>query len=440
MLLSLAILIWADPLRAGVYNLDEPRKYPSDFVQVNNLDPIRQVMLHLAELRAIDDRAVNPQNPPSPDSLRIAYENQLAKLEDKQRTGSLSPSDRVNLGACLIRMGRYTQARKVLEESLAAVPPDSSVRFLLLLNLASAYQEDADLLQRAIDTQRQALRAWPAVWVGWNRWEWTWYRHAEQYALTVMQLRQRAQIRNQGRPALDFPQYDELFPKVQFVGPSREYEAGGIAFDQLNGLPADAEMIVLQLLLWRPHDNQLYWLYGELLNVRGQVDWAFSVLDYLATQQRLGNRDLRRHQMVLREALPVYEKLFTDPSGSGENLRLQATILWALAPRGALLAPGIGPAVSELGGMAAASYAGRSLDSFPAQAPSTAPNSVLPDWRHVVVGFLAGIVVAVLGILQWQQWRRPRRAAAPVGDEADRDGSSAGEVAAPTRYSRPVDG
>jgi tetratricopeptide (TPR) repeat protein len=399
---SLAILANAGPLRAGVYNLDGPRKYPDDYTQVTNLGVVRQVMIHLAELRAIDDRTVNPQFPAAPDSLRIAYAKQAADLEEKRRTDTLSPMDRVNLGACLIRLGRFSSAQALLNESLRVVPPDSPERFLLLLNQASAFQEDDDQLQRAIDTQRQALRAWPALWPGWNRWENSWYHHAETFALQIMQERQKELLSSRGRPSAELPRYYDLFPKVRFVSPNGEYEAGGIAFAEFNQLPADAEMLVLQLLLWRPLDNRLYWLYGELLNVRGQVDWAFEVLNYL-DKAGWANRELRRHLRVLREAMPVYEKLFTDPSGLGENRRLQAAILWSLTPRGATLGAGVGPAFSELGGAA-------TVSEDQQVEPATSPVGVLPDWRHVTVGFVAGVVVAVLGALQLRQWRRSRPA------------------------------
>jgi tetratricopeptide (TPR) repeat protein len=438
--LSLTIVLaHAGLARAGVYNLDEPRKYPSDYMQVNSLDPVKQVMTHLADLRAV---AVDkPQIPHGPESLRVAYEKQLARLQEKQSSGALGDIDRVNLGACLIRLGRYGQAREVLEEALRLVPRDCPARFLLLLNLAAAYQEDDNLLHRALEMQRQALRAWPALWAGWNRWENTWYRHAEEYALTVMQLRQRESIRNQGRPAAVFPRYYELFPKVQFVGASGEYEAGGIAFDQVNRLPVDAEMVVVQLLLWRPHDNQLYWLYGELLNVRGQVDRAFEVLDSL-TKQNLSNRELRQHRLVLREALSVYEKLFADPNASGADRRLQAALLWALAPRGVLGAPGLGSAAEELGGAAASAFAGMPPDSMPAPEPRvvTPAAALLPDWRHITVSFVTGAIVAVLAALQWQQWRRPRRNLATAQSEATESYASKEEVLRSSSYSRPADG
>lgn len=413
--LALALLLsgWThtESLQAGVYNLDPPRKYRSDYVQVNARDPIWRVLMHLGELRAVHDAA---NAPPKADSLRTLYDMQLVQLEARQRDGSLTPSDRVNLGACLIRMGRYTKARAALEESLRVVAPTRSVHFLLLLNLASAYQEDDALLQRAIDLQSQALRSWPPLVPGWNRWESAWYRHAERYALTLMQLRHREQIRNQGRGVNELPPLDELFGPVRFVGPSGQYEAGGIAFEQWERLPIDAEMIVLQLMLWRPLDPRLNWLYGELLNARGQVDWAFSVLDYC--KQLASNRELRQHHQVLREAVIPYKELFVDSTGSGEDRRKQALLLWELAPRGALLTSPLGAAANEIAGVAVSSdptqmTRGESQPEPPSASATDSLRSgaVLPDWRQLTVSFLTGVVVTVLGMMQWKQWRRHRR-------------------------------
>ena len=78
-------------------------------------------------------------------------------------------------------------------------------------------------------------------------------------------------------------------------------------------------------------------------------------------------------------------------------------------------------------------------NSAPPPAPAAA-SSVLPDWRLVTVSFVTGMVMAVLAVLQWQQWRRRREDALPRRLPADRDASSAGEVAGPPSYSRPTDG
>lgn len=432
-------------LQAGVYNLDPPRQDLSGYAQVNALNPVWPVWVHLGELRAVHDAAVDKTKPPKADSLRVAYEKQLIALEARQRDGILTSSDRVNLGACLIRLGRFNQARESLEASLRVVDPGSSYRFLLQLNLASAYQEDDALSQRAIDTQTQALRSWPAVFPGWNRWESDWYRHAEHFALTLMRLRQREQIRNQGRPVNGLPPLDDLFGNVRFLGRSGEYEAGGIAFEQWNRLPVDAEKIVVQLLLWRPLDTRLNWLYGELLNGRGQVDWAFSVLDFC--KQMGVNRELRQHHLILRESVKPYKELFTDSTGMGENLRKQALLLWMLAPRGAQLAPAMGGAASESGGVAASAEPAN-LGLEPSSSPSpnargtegVSSGTALPDWRQLTVSFITGMVVTVLGMFQWQQWRRQRRVSASERDGAAEHFTSPGTIAESSRYSRPTDG
>ncbi|MHB1425488.1 MAG: hypothetical protein ACYC3I_20155 [Gemmataceae bacterium] len=411
----------AGTLQAGVYNLDPPRKYPSDYVVTNFPQPLNLVIDYLNELRQI--ARVNPQNPPRPGSLRLEYVKQRHRLEAKKRESFLDIVDRINLSACLIRLGEYAAAQQSLEEQLRLVPRDNAFRFLLLLNLAAACQEDDNLLQRALDLQREALESWPALLPGWSRAQASWFRHVEEYSLALMHLRNRERISRGDAPARDPLPPDLLFPKdesapakkVQFVGASGEYEAGGIAWKQLDRLPADADQVALQLLLWRPHDSRLFWLYGELLNARGQVDSAYDMLSRVRKNDLWRNRELDRHVRVLADALAPYRELFVDSNGTGENLRKQALLLWSLAPRGALLAPPLGVAANEIGGVAAATdpnvlAAGRQLPER-ALGGLTPPaqNTALPDWRQLTVSFITGVVVAVLCVLQWQQWRRHRR-------------------------------
>jgi tetratricopeptide (TPR) repeat protein len=439
---SLAILAsalaTAGTLQAGVYNLDPPRKYPSDFVETNVAQPLWQVRDYLIDLRGVQDNRQIQSKPPAEGSLRKSYEEQFAALEAKRREGTFDVRDRINLSACLIRFGRSAEARERLEESLRFVPPDHPYRFLLLLHLAAVNAADENLLQRAIDVQREALDAWPKHLAIWNRWESAWYRHAEQYVLTLMELRNREQIAAQGRPARDLQPLDRLFPKderdpakkVQFVGANGDYEAGAIAPRQMDRLPSDAYEVVLQLVLWNPSDFRLVWLYGELLNARGQVDWAFDTLDRIV-QERLRNRELDRHWRVLRDAVTPYKELFTDSTGSGENLRKQALLLWSLAPHGT---SGL---LTESGGLATATLAALPPVETPLPAPPAAVAAGgLPDWRLLTIGFLTGFVVAVLGILQWQQWRRPRRVVSGASTRYAADG----EMAGPSSYSHPTDG
>lgn len=445
----------ANALQAGVYNLDPPRKYPSDYVETHVPQSLESVISYLFELRAVRDTPLNVNQTPPRGSLRESYLKQLADLEKKQKDGILHVADRVNLGACLIRLGREAKAQEVLEESLRRVPHDHALRVLLLLNLAAVCQEDESLLPRALQLQREALRSWPSLVPGWNRAGSTWSRHVEQYVLALMELRNREAILRGGRPIREPLPPDALFPieerdrakKVQFLGESGEYEAGGIAWKQFERLPADAAPIVLQLLLWRPSDTRLLWLYGEVQNARGKVDWAYSILNDVVRKNDLWrNRELDRHIRVLGDAVVPYRELFTDSTGFGENLRKQALLLWALAPRGALLAPPLGAAANEIGGVAAStdlanSKVGRqNLEAVAAEVEDT-PRSgtALPDWRQLAVSFVAGAIVAVLGILQWQQWRR-RRFRDAARSETTEHFTSDGDIAGSSHYSRPADG
>lgn len=443
-------------LQAGIYNLDPPSKYPSDYVETHVPQPLKLIISYIADLQAIRDTPINVKQKPSRGTLRETYLTQLAELEQKKKDGTLTVADRINLGACLIRLGRETKAQQVLEESLRQAPNDLGLRTLLLLNLAAACQEDDNLLPRALQLQREALRSWPALVPGWNRDESAWFRHVEKYVLALMALRNREAIRRGGRPAREPMPPDALFPieepdpakKVRFIGESGEYEAGGIAWKQLELLPADADQIVLQLLLWRPGDTRLLWLYGELQNARGKIDWAHYILnDRVRDLGQWRNRELNRHLRVLADALPWYRELFTDSSGFGDNVRKQALLLGMLAPRGAMLAPPIGAAANEVGTVAASAdpsqmivESSSSKSPAPQAANGSSPSMALPDWRPLAVSFIAGMVVAVLAVLQWQQWRRHRRYTVPARSDTTEHFTSQGDIAGSSSYSRPADG
>ncbi len=426
-LLSLAILIGGlvnvRPLRAGVYNLDPPRSlYGSEFAEASMRNST-SVLMRVGDLRAVSDRPDNAPKPP-PTPLRKGYEKQVDALEASRRAGCLSAEDRINLGAGLIRLRRLDKAREVLEEAEHVVPADAPCYFLILLNLACAYQEDSELLSRAIVTQTRALKAWPVVWAGWNFAESNWYHRAETFALRLMNLRQSEQRGAGGRP-VNYRTVDELFPGIRYVGRGGEFEAGSINFDMRNQLPLDAESVIIQLLLWQPFDDRLYWQYGELLNAKGDIETAYRVMRELVDARNLGKPELIAHRRILRDAEPTYKKVmeFTQQPAAWVSL------LDMVAPRGALAPPVIGAAANEIGFSAAYQLASEPAVAQAPQTPDPAPVSStwLPDWRPITVSFLTGVVVAILGALQWQQWRRPRRA-------AEMDTSPAGDVAGPSRY------
>jgi hypothetical protein len=284
-------------------------------------------------------------------------------------------------------MGRIPKATAVLEEAQRVVPADAPCRCFLLANLASAYQENNDLLHRAIDTQNLALKAWPKEWPGWKPGEGLWYRRAEAYARDLMLLRQ-AESRSTRGTVGSFQAPDALFPGVRFVGEKDDYEAGRIQFLAWNKLPFDAEAIVLQLQFWQPMDDRLYWQYGELLNARGEVEEATRVLgDLVKNRGRENVKSLRQHYLVLRDAKKSKE--------GAANAEMQDWGRWLTIPGGQSETPATPPLVST-------------------------KTNWLPDWRQVTVSFVTGVIVALLGMLQWQQWRRRRQVAAFAREENGR--------------------
>jgi hypothetical protein len=371
------------PARAGVYNTGEQLGWPTP--------PLDKWRLLIGQLRAV--RTAAGALPASPGSLRWRFERRAAELEAREKEGALSTLDRVDLGACYIRMGRYQDAIRVLEAG-------DRKHFLVLANLASAYHS-IDQLDRAIAYQRQALDAWPSVWAGWSALQLQWYRRVDRYYLTLLQLRYREQVRAGGRP-VRVTTVDELFPKVRFVGPSGEYEAGALAQASRDEVPEDATVIALQLVFWLPFDDRLYWLLGELLNAGGQVQMAYEVLDELVFARRMDARELTRHRQVLRDSVQAF-KAWGEPgtrlsllcafSPTALGPILPASAAWGAQFRPQPLAAPARRAADEGGGAAA---------------PPAPPPNWLPDWRPLGVGFGAGVVVALIGALQWREWRRRR--------------------------------
>src|SRR5262249_35449698 len=151
-----------------------------------------------------------------------------------------------------------------------------------LANLATAY-EQTGIPERALDYRRQALAAWPRdIWPGWSSVQLRWYYKVEKYQLNLLGMRSRPAA----RPSRSGETLDELFPRVSFARADGEYDVGRIAPEQWAEIPADALLIVDQLLLWMPNDNRLYWLQGELLNARGDVRAAATIFEDLVQNRK----------------------------------------------------------------------------------------------------------------------------------------------------------
>jgi tetratricopeptide (TPR) repeat protein len=417
--------LWAAAeVRAGVYNLNEPQPSSAQdppWKQIANPAPPEKVWSWVNDLLLVDERAKIPTG------LQRQFQEQAAELEQRKRDGVLVPSERVSLGGCLLRLGRLEDAMKVLEEGLRMAEPSEPARFLLELNLAAAYSESDDFLQRAIDYQKQALDAWPDQWAGWSRAEWAWYRRVEMYTLEWLRLRQQETLRGRGgaNPYL-------LFPKVIFAGPRGQYQAGAIPFEQWNALPRDAEAIVLQLMLWRPQDPRLDWLYGELLNARGEVAEAAKVFERVDRRGLGGSAELRQHMTVLRRSLPVYRVL--------ENKLDRQRLLWALMPHGLPIPAGPASGVVDWAWADAPGPPKEDRISLPSATPAAEPIGRLPDWRVLAVGFLVGAVVTALAIFQWREWRRRSPAPWAANDFRQRLPSPAPDGSGATSVTRPDQG
>jgi hypothetical protein len=386
-LLGLALLGLASPAAAGVYNTLE--SYP-------NLPP-EKVPSYVRQLRGI---AVPPKGPLDPGSMRAAVLQLTAKLEADQRNGTLSTVDRINLGACYIRLGQHRDAIRLLSAG-------DQRHFLIQANLASAYFLNGDL-EVALRHQQRALDLWPVVWATWRPGQVLWYRQCERIFLRLLTARQAAGRLGRNRE----PDLDPIFGRVKFVGPSGEYEAGQVTREVLDQLPPNAYGITLQLAMWYPQDWQLYWLLAELLNASGEVIPAAEMIVEMVDSNVLPSRVLLQHRKVLLPAAKLQETL-----RSRNNYHLLLSI-FAAVPSGTLPPPGVGAIAHQ--GFAAMPLAIAPLanqppvppvppsDSGTQAATPFAPRQPPFSWQHVTVAFVFGFLVAALLAFQWQEWRRRR--------------------------------
>jgi tetratricopeptide (TPR) repeat protein len=358
---------WIPSTRAGIYN---PR-------ETEHLYPLpatfKQFQLTLSDLRGLV--VAGSTNP-----WIQGYQQRFEELRAAESAGNLSLGDRIELGACYLRMPTPNKegankppaivpenAIRVLEPALAAEPHN----FMVLANLATAHLASGSL-ERALNYESLALAAWPDSHPGFTADQLRWYRRAEKFFQFLLMLRARE---NERGPRTDEKKPDALFGAVDWSLGEDEYRAGKISPAQWAELPGDAIPIVEQLIFWLPFDNRLYWLLGELFNAKGDVRSAATILDDLVddNKRKEQSRILRQHWRIVREAADALGEETTEKT---ENV--------AAAPVTA--------------------------------APSDkAPASWLPDPRAIAVGFVAGVVVTVLAGLQLREIRRRReqRAGSP---------------------------
>lgn len=330
-------------------------------------------------LRSIGTGANTPLN-----KRYLRVQAQLGALPEQ-----LTGPERLDLGAALLRLRKYSEAIQVLK------PGEVQERdnFLLRCNLATAYLL-AGQEARAVEAVSDALALWPQKWtelkkeqqvmlpllLDWDEERFGWYRRAETYYKKLIRLRWREAQRQRDGAGKPPEEPDALFddggksPRpVRFVVEAGRYEPGKIARAERDKLPGDALRIVQQLLVWLPDDTRLYWLLGELYNAQGDPGTALEIFNDLVAQ---GGRFtlLREHRRILQAE-----------------------------PR-----PGAGTAKGD----------------SPPSPPEDAGWTPGP-WQTLGIGFVAGLVVALLGYWQVREVLR-RRSRAVSGGPGRRQGMGLG--------------
>jgi hypothetical protein len=378
--------------RAGLYNTEEPQilfGQSGDFSKV--FDALQSIVAVETESRD--------------DSPRNQVLRRVKELEQKLKDSTLDLQERINLSAYYIRLHKPENFEKAV--ALLEKVPRSQRNFMVLSNLATASQL-AGRLERAEAYLTEALTIWPMVSVVFSGRQLNWLRMAEKYHLNLVRQRQLEARQPRGGS----PGVDAIFPKVKFVGPSGQYEAGILAADQWVNMPADALDVVKQLILWLPHEPRLRWLMAELVNATGNFSMALKIMDDLATQS-FNNLEFAAHRRILRQAQQVAEIVLGN-----RDAFVKEQTSWSLAPMRDLLPPGVSPTLGAAGlAMALENVSPNprgQVDLEPSavtETPRSSPSSSgwSPEWRQIAVSFVAGAVVATLLSLQFRELRRRRQ-------------------------------
>lgn len=284
-------LLTVRPAGAGLYNTDERPQGPG--VTAEGVEPIPFTYFRQDILQDLLQVAV--EQPVSP--LRAQALKRTAELQAKEKARTLTPEERVNRAAYLIRLRKSDEAVTLL----MPVAAQERRNFMLFANLALAYQQTGQLV-RAREYQTMVLDVWPREWPGLAVEQMRWLRRAEEFHLKLLRLRSREAAAQQGRSKPP-ETVDDLFG-VRFVGENGEYVAGQLDAAEKAKLPPDAIAIVQQLLVWLPEDTRLYWLYGELLNAQGDISAAAQVFEDCVWSRRFDATALREHRQIVQAALP----------------------------------------------------------------------------------------------------------------------------------------
>jgi hypothetical protein len=384
----LALLLLAGTAQAGLYNLNDPA--PRFFKS------LAEVRSHVKDLRGLTV-PLKPGQKPDQGSLRVLYPQQAERLEALLKDGTITTLERVDLSACYVRMGKQKEALEALEGA-------DQDHFLVQANLAVAHMMGPEVnLRQAAICQGRVLALWPKASVFWNSDDLELLRQCEQAQMRLIDSR-LAESRLEKQPS-PVP-LDNIFPGFRVEGPKGYYIPEGLPETVRDRLPLNAGLIMTRLVRWLPNDRRLYWQYGEMLAMLGQVKEAAEVLDELVWDGG-AFENLREHRKIVGAQANLLKELE------------QPKARWALVSVGHLLGVPYQPAGNGVAGLFQALTATQ-LAPLAARggAPQPVPDDPLPpgpaypfNVQHVTVAFLFGIIVAVLLSLQWMEWRRQAQAA-----------------------------
>jgi hypothetical protein len=400
------LTVWLLPtakVQAGLYDTEEPL-LPT---VLNAKERYAELLLNLQRVVAVELTDV-------PKTSRFRYLERVRDRERKLAEGQLSAQERTNLSAEYVRLNEPKKAVALLE-----AVPHKQRDWMMLSNLSTAYLLDGNL-DRAESYLMEALEKWPKVNSETDLWSLNWLKVVEQHQLKLIRGRQREQRAGGGGPATSV---DAIFHGLQFVGPSGEYEAGLLANEQWAKLPAHYMEIVQLLVLWMPHDARLRWLLAEIVNANGKAIPALAMMDDLSETRGFRNAEFAEHQLVLRHAKDTAEHLFKLRKEFAEEHASNPLPLVA-----GLLPPGPGAAVNAGNTTLALQKTvqmplPKEDTLVPGDIPtSPASNAVFsanwtPEWRQIIVSFVAGVIVALLLSMQLREMRKRKQDAAPATKE-----------------------
>ena len=274
-----------------------------------------QTRLVLSELRGLA-MAEQSEQLKAQSGLYPFYSGLRKTVEEKIAQGKATLDEEIQLGGCLLRLNQPAKAMAVLEAAWKKAPADFPSKHLLLANLATAYGVNDLFIDRAVDTQRDAIKAWPGPEKDFKKWEAAF--RAEVVFLKLLQEKQlkgNSRERPEDAPPAVFGNFSNEWKKSTF-------QPGKTSIAFYERFPPDSMEICSLFLTWLPLDNQLYWLYGELLNATGDKIAAGKVLDELINARQMSNSPaLFEHSKILRRqsAEGPLEKDAPRPEKKGED-------------------------------------------------------------------------------------------------------------------------